>query len=1137
MSAAKPEVASAASFTWTGFAPSDEWDAVILGPGTTNWNTGGDTTQIPDSNDTATFNSSSVGAITVDLNGTRRVQSFTLTGSQPINLTTSADVLELGFGDLTASASANTFLIQSNVRLFGQGDWNVSQTGGTPALDVTGVISQSGGIFGITKSGNGTLILSGNNTYTGSTTISSGTLQIGNGGAPGSVAGNINNSGTLVFNRGLAFTYSGFISGTGSVVKQGANTLILTSNQSYTGGTTISSGTLQLGNGGTAGSIAGDVVNNASLIVNRSNNLSFSGAISGSGSLTKQGGGTLTLTGANTYGGATAISGGSLSIGDGGTSGSITGSIAVNSGNLIFNRSNDLTYGGSISGSGAVTKAGSGVLTLGGSNSYAGGTTLAGGTLSIANDGNLGNLSGDVAAEGGHLRVTSTHFTPRDFTLTDGLNIEVVLSATYTLNGLILGSEPLTKLGSGTLVINGNNVDVNDKVVQAGTLQIGSGGSSGVLTGNVLNNATLTFNRSDDVNYGGTISGTGTLVKQGAGKLTLSGTNFYSGTTQIGNGTLQISSDANLGAGPLLIQGSTLQVAATHSSIRPVSIQGSAVMEIDDGVVYSANGPISSTGNLVKSGPGRLVLSGNNFYAGSTSVTNGILSIAADNNLGSSGGGVTISDATLQVTGSHSTNRDFSLVGNAEFEIVGGITYAINGHVGSSGSLIKNGGGTLSLSDVNSYSGGTIVNSGTLAVDSLNVLSTGDLMIAGGSVAVAGAAVIGQLGTSGPSNVSIDGGDLTTAADRDTTIGAQGLVSMNAGVVNTRRLNILFDGRLIGSGDVDAAILADTGSAMMAAADLSLGDASAVNGFYSNGDLNVVAGTTTLRDANTAVFDSAAYVSLGDGVGGSASLAAANGMTLDFGSNLTGFGSVDTPNDPLKPFVNNGHIEGDSGAEPITLIGYVKGVGTMNNVVITGTNAPGFSPATVNYGNVEYAGTLEIELAGLGAGNFDKIVHTGIAELGGTLDVALISGFVPALGDTFEILTATGGISGTFDTEVLPALTGNLMLDVVYGANTVSLAALLPGDFNVDGNVDAADYVLWRKNDGTPQGYDAWRANFGATAGGGSAGDALAGATVPEPASAVLLLAAAFAAGYALRLRNSGAKPRCPRTLHASLGG
>jgi autotransporter-associated beta strand protein len=176
MIGATPEVASAASFTWTGLALSDEWDAVIPGPGTTNWNTGGDTTQIPDSNDTATFDSNSAGAITVDLNGTRRVQAVTLSGIPPINLTTSTDVLELGFGDLTASASANTFLIQPNVRLFGQGDWNISQTGGTPALEVTGVISQSGGIFGITKSGNGTLILSGNNSYTGLTTISSGAL-------------------------------------------------------------------------------------------------------------------------------------------------------------------------------------------------------------------------------------------------------------------------------------------------------------------------------------------------------------------------------------------------------------------------------------------------------------------------------------------------------------------------------------------------------------------------------------------------------------------------------------------------------------------------------------------------------------------------------------------------------------------------------------------------------------------------------------------------------------------------------------------------------------------------------------------------------------------------------------------------
>ena len=97
--------------------------------------------------------------------------------------------------------------------------------------------------------------------------------------------------------------------------------------------------------------------------------------------------------------------------------------------------------------------------------------------------------------------------------------------------------------------------------------------------------------------------------------------------------------------------------------------------------------------------------------------------------------------------------------------------------------------------------------------------------------------------------------------------------------------------------------------------------------------------TVTLQDANDAVFDSAAFVKLDDGAGGAGTLGSANGLTLNFGGNITGYGTVNTPNDPFRPLINNGHITGNSAAESVTLSGYVKGVGTLDHVVITGTNA------------------------------------------------------------------------------------------------------------------------------------------------------------------------------------------------------
>ena len=159
-------------------------------------------------------------------------------------------------------------------------------------------------------------------------------MQFGTGGVTGGITGNIVNNGALVFNHSGELVYGGVISGSGSFVKAGEGTLILTKSQTYKGGTTIDGGTLQIGNGGAGGKIVGDIVDNAMLVFDRGNR-SPSGKISGTGALTKNGIGTLTLTGENTFSGGTTINAGILQIGKGGATGSIAGDI-VNNAMLVF---------------------------------------------------------------------------------------------------------------------------------------------------------------------------------------------------------------------------------------------------------------------------------------------------------------------------------------------------------------------------------------------------------------------------------------------------------------------------------------------------------------------------------------------------------------------------------------------------------------------------------------------------------------------------------------------------------------------------------------------------------------------------------------------------------------------------------
>ncbi|EIF3749759.1 autotransporter outer membrane beta-barrel domain-containing protein [Salmonella enterica subsp. enterica serovar Ouakam] len=734
---------------------ADRYNAAIDAHGTFN---------LADADDSFTVNTVLEN---VDANSGWNGQSLTKTGAGTLILNAENTYT----GGTTISDGT---LVANNVEALGTG--NVTDnatlelnTGG----DFDNAISGSGQVV---KSGDDALTLSGTNTYSGGTTISGGTLIASNVEALGT--GDVTDNAVLELNTGGDFANN--IGGSGQVVKSGDETLTLSGTNSYTGGTTISGGTLVASNVEALGS--GDVTDNATLEMNTGGD--FANNIGGTGSVVKSGDKTLTLSGSNIYTGGTLISGGTLIA---------TNVDALGTGDVTDNATLEMNTGGdfanAIGGTGSVVKSGDETLTLSGSNIYTGGTTISGGTLVATNVEALG--SGDV---------------------TDNATLELNTGGTF--DNVISGSGQVVKSGDDALTLSGNNSYTGGTLISDGTLVASNVEALG--SGDVTDNATLALNTGGD--FTNNIGGTGRVEKSGDDALTLSGANSYTGGTLISGGTLVATNVDALGTG---------------------NVTDNATLELNTGGDF--DNAISGSGQVVKSGDKTLTLSGANSYTGGTTISSGTLiatNVEAlgtgdvtdnatlelntggdfDNNIGGTGSVVKSGDETLTLSGANSYTGGTTISGgtlvasnvealgssdvtdNATLELNTGGDFTNN--ISGSGQVVKSGDDVLTLSGANSYSGGTLISDGTLVASNVEALGTGD---------ITDNAVL-ELNTGGDfDNVISGSGQVVKSGDKTLTL--SGANSYTGGTTINDGTLVASNVDALGSGDVtnDAVLELNTG--------------------------------------------------------------------------------------------------------------------------------------------------------------------------------------------------------------------------------------------------------------------------------------------------------------------------------------
>ncbi|WP_161808145.1 autotransporter-associated beta strand repeat-containing protein [Mesorhizobium sp. 1M-11] len=736
-----------------------------------------------------------------------------------VNTYTGATTIKSG----TLALSGNGSLAKSNVVAIENGTFDISGTtlpfssitslagtsSGTVELgskglvitngstDFAGVIKGSGGV----EIAGGTQTLSGVNTYTNATQIDAGaTLALKGSGSIASSAyvGFVSNGVLDISQTTAGARIAGLFSATGDgIVALGSKTLTIT-NGSLFGGS--------IREGGIGGGTGGNVV-----IANGATQM-FSGVNMFTGSTTIEQGGTLQLSGdGSLFASSGVIANGVFDIsaqstGSGPGIKALTGSGQVYLGDRNLGIVNaDGTFSGVISDCGATgtdcfnTSTGGsltlsgGTLTLTGVNTYTGGTTVGyfgapGSTkLIVTNDHAVG--SGRVLLNDAGLfqaGADGLSFANR-FEVSPSYGTVDTNGHTMTIAGVIAdATDPgtLHKAGAGTLILTNDNTYGDGTVVEAGTLQLGNGGTTGSILGDVELGGTLAFNRSDTYTFSGVVSDKagshGQLVQNGTGVVVLAGTNSYSGGTFFNKGTIAASSDGNLGdaAGALTFDGGALRYDAVFdvAASRAVTLQAGGGTFDSNGFAAGVAADITGAGGLTKAGAGTLTLSGHNDYSGTTTVSQGMLKASVANSFSarsavSVAGGAKLDLGSLdQVIGTLSGAGDVAMgSGNLTVDETSNSTFS--GALSGGGTFTKSGTGKLMLSGTSTYTGQTFVKQGTLSVNGSIASSSGITVETGGTLG----------GTGTLASVTVMNGGTLAPGNSIGTVNIAGNLVMGAG--------------------------------------------------------------------------------------------------------------------------------------------------------------------------------------------------------------------------------------------------------------------------------------------------------------------------------------------------------------------